>query len=572
VKSFDERMNGVRWRLEAMRRLWSAGAEPEMTFLAPKPPEAQALGKIDHPSADAEIEAETLAISGWVSFTDGPVARVEVWLDDELLGRARLALPREDVDETNDYLPYAAVSGFELVADLHQLPEAHSGQRAQVRVVATATDGHTFTLDPVTVSLAAARPSTGLSSPPTPIPVAAARGGRGIRTMVITHQLNLGGAQLYLMDLLRGLQKRGGFDFTVISPMDGLLRERLEAMGIPVHITSGSPHDDLSSHLGRVEEMVAWAEPRDFELAFVNTATESVIPGAEVAARLGIPAVWAIHESFEPAVLWANLEPDVRARAEATISAAAFAIFEATATQRIYEPLLPPEHCRMFPYGLDLTPIDAKRASFDAVAARREGGLPASGQLIVCVGTVEPRKAQIPLAQAFELIADRHPDAQLAFVGGRDTDPYSRVLEEAIAASPRAEQMHLIPITPDVDSWYGMADLLVCASDVESLPRTVLEAMAWETPVLATSVFGLPELIEHGKTGWLCETRDIRQLADGLDQALSADAEQRAAIGPAARALVTERHSLDNYAAEVAALLERSRVDNNQSDSDVAAG
>ena len=49
-----------------------------------------------------------------------------------------------------------------------------------------------------------------------------------------------------------------------------------------------------------------------------------------------------------------------------------------------------------------------------------------------------------------------------------------------------------------------MSDLLVCASDVESLPRTVLEAMAWELPVLATAVYGLPELIEDGETGWLC--------------------------------------------------------------------
>jgi D-inositol-3-phosphate glycosyltransferase len=572
MKSFDERMNGLRWRLEAMRRLWSGGAEPDMTFLAPQPPEAGALGKIDHPSPDAEIEAETLAVSGWVSFVDGPAARVEVWLDEELLGRARLALPREDVDESNDHLPYAAVSGFELLADLHRLPAARSGQRSQVRVVATAADGRRFELDPVSVSLAAARPRTGLRSAPDPVPPAPADDASGIRTLVVTHQLNLGGAQLYLMDVLRGLRQRGGFEFTVISAKDGLLRDQLQEVGIPVHITSASPHDDLSSHMGRVEELATWAEPRGFELAFVNTATESVLPGAEVAARLGIPAVWAIHESFEPAVLWANLEPDVRARAEASVGAAAFAIFEAHATQRIYEPLVPAEHCRMLPYGLDLEPIDAKRSGFDATAARQQAGLPASGKLVVCIGTVEPRKAQIPLAQAFELIADRHPDAQLAFVGGRKEDPYSQVLEEAIAASPRGHQMHLIPVTPDVDVWYGMADLLVCASDVESLPRTALEAMAWETPVLATSVFGLPELIEHGKTGWLCEARDITQLADGLDEALSASAEQEAAIGGAARELVARRHSLENYSREVAALLERARADSDRSDSDVAAG
>ena len=92
-----------------------------------------------------------------------------------------------------------------------------------------------------------------------------------------------------------------------------------------------------------------------------------------------------------------------------------------------------------------------------------------------------------------------------------------------------------------MQTWYGVSDFLVCASDVESLPRTVLEAMAWERPVLATRVFGLPELIDDGRTGWLCEPRDIEALATGIDRALSTGPEERAAVGRAARELV-ERH------------------------------
>lgn len=112
--------------------------------------------------------------------------------------------------------------------------------------------------------------------------------------------------------------------------------------------------------------------------------------------------------------------------------------------------------------------------------------------------------------------------------------------------------MEVIPITPDVASWYGMADILALASDVESLPRTALEAMAWGTPVLATDVFGLPELITDGKTGWLCAPRDIRALADALDRALSAPASTYEAIARDARALVETRHSSRRYAEEMA--------------------
>ncbi len=567
MKSLDERLNGLRWRLQAMRRLWSPGVKPNMTFLPPRPPEHGAVGQIDRPSAGTEIDPGTLMVGGWVTFDSAPTGRCEIWLGERPLGRARLGVPRTDVGEETA-MPHAGVSGFELSVD--PSPPLEAGP-AQLRAVATAADGRSYEMDPVPVVVGAAAAAPRPSSPPAPVPVPTGAKGPGLRTLVITHQLNLGGAQLYLMDLLRGLAAKGGYEPTVISAMDGALREELEEMGIPVHVTSVSQQEDLSSHLGRIEELTSWAAPREFERAFVNTATALVSPPAEAAARLGIPTVWAIHESFEPAILWGHLDPEVRARAEATLAEAAFAVFEADATQRIFEPLLGADRCRMLPYGLDLAPIDAKRADFDAAAARQQAGLPAESRIVVCVGTVEPRKAQIPLALAFERIAERHPEAHLAFVGGREGDPYSLALEESIAASPRRSQMSLIPVTPDVDSWYGMADLLVCASDVESLPRTVLEAMAWETPVLATSVFGLPELITDGETGWLCEPRDVSALATALDRALSSPADQRRRVAVASRRLVEQRHSLTNYADEVGALLERAKGAAAAGNPDVAA-
>jgi glycosyltransferase involved in cell wall biosynthesis len=80
--------------------------------------------------------------------------------------------------------------------------------------------------------------------------------------------------------------------------------------------------------------------------------------------------------------------------------------------------------------------------------------------------------------------------------------------------------------------------------------------MAWETPVLATEVFGLPELIEHGENGWLCQPRDISQLAAGLDEVLSTPRGTRDSIAAKARALVERRHSLPKYAEEISKLLE----------------
>jgi D-inositol-3-phosphate glycosyltransferase len=101
-----------------------------------------------------------------------------------------------------------------------------------------------------------------------------------------------------------------------------------------------------------------------------------------------------------------------------------------------------------------------------------------------------------------------------------------------------------------------VADLLVCASDVESLPRVILEAMAFGTPVLSTRVFGVPELIEDGSTGYLCELRSVAGLAAGLDRALSAGADELSAIASAASAHVRARHDPGRYAETMAGLLD----------------
>jgi glycosyltransferase involved in cell wall biosynthesis len=54
------------------------------------------------------------------------------------------------------------------------------------------------------------------------------------------------------------------------------------------------------------------------------------------------------------------------------------------------------------------------------------------------------------------------------------------------------------PHVSDSYRWHEVAGLLVSSSDSESLPFVVLEAMAFETPVFAASVFGVPELIDDG--------------------------------------------------------------------------
>ena len=546
-------LNGLRWRLRATGVLWRRGATAEALADAVPAPTGRpvAVGQLDLPKEGDRIEGGAVSVRGWAIFPETATARVEVFLGGRPLGLARVGAPRVDVAEV--WEDGHAAAGFELDADLGGW-DGGEGEH-ELRVVATSVTGERYEMEPLRVKVGT-RPEKPDKLPPPAARTGAPASGQQPHVLVVTHQLTLGGAQLYLMDLLRELVRTEAASFTMVTSIDGPLRAEVEALGIPVHISSLPPFDDLSSYIGRIEELAAWMETRDADVVLLNTATAWTVPGAEAAAETGVPVVWAIHESFPLSVLLGDFSPRIRKRAEGALARASTLVFEAEATKRLYEPVAGAERCTMLPYGLDLAPIDAHRAEFDGEAARREAGIPADADLVACVGTVEPRKAQAMLAQAFDLIAAGHPRAWIAFVGGRDDDN-TEALNRYIEASPYGERMRVIPVTPDVEAWYGMADLLVCASDIESLPRTVLEAMAWETPVLGTRVFGLPELISDGETGWLCEPRDLPALSAALDRVLSLPAEERRRVGAAGRPLVAERHSLEHYGQEIAALLEK---------------
>ena len=500
------------------------------------------------------LPRELVTIQGWALFPNGPPTRVEVWLGEAALGPARLGCPRPDVQR--EYGLDGLVAGWELLIDLDQVP--HPAGEVTIRAEAIGPGGELLALSPVVAFVAPVteRHQTAREQPhqPPPAPLAIATEA-DLRLLAFAHRLDLGGAQLILNDLLLAMRRAGRVDCVFVSPLDGELRAPLEDAGIRVHVSGPIPHDDPTLYDGRVEELAAWIARGAFDAVLINTA--AAFAGADAALRVGIPALWAIHESYPPATLWRlawpGLHPEVGRRAGAVLEAADAAIFEAEATRRQYV-----EHvggpCLTRPYGLDLGALETARAEFDNVRARQERGIPLEADVVLAVGTTEPRKAQIPLIQAFGRVANRHPNALLVVIGAGE-DPYSDALSEYASGCARADQVRVLPLLSDTWPWYGLADLMVCASDLESLPRSLLEAMWWETPVVATSIFGVPEVIEDGRTGWLCDPRDVGALADALDVALSSSLHEREAKGRRSRALVQERHDLARYAEECERML-----------------
>ena len=168
----------------------------------------------------------------------------------------------------------------------------------------------------------------------------------------------------------------------------------------------------------------------------------------------------------------------------------------------------------------------------------------------------EGRKAQAAIVAAFDELALVHPTAQLVLIGATDNS-YTRGVREQLRRSPHSNRIRIEPVVADIYHWYACADLLICASDIESLPRSILEAMAFELPVVSTDAFGIADLIDDGRTGWLTRPRDLHGLLGRLHHVLLLSAEDRRTVGWAARREVLRRAGNRAYGLKFGAALTR---------------
>lgn len=105
---------------------------------------------------------------------------------------------------------------------------------------------------------------------------------------------------------------------------------------------------------------------------------------------------------------------------------------------------------------------------------------------------------------------------------------------------------------------YAAADVFVAPSRMENMANTVLEAMACGTPCAAFEIGGMPDMIEHGVSGWLAKPFDTNELAAGLRAVLAnPTSERRAAARRRIERDFTVAEQGRQYQALYASLLER---------------
>lgn len=149
-----------------------------------------------------------------------------------------------------------------------------------------------------------------------------------------------------------------------------------------------------------------------------------------------------------------------------------------------------------------------------------------------------------PLMQSLKkLVASLRLEKQVRFHGYQ---PVETILE--------AHNNHSILLAPSVTAQDG---------DMEGLPNTILEAMARGTPVVATRHAAIPEVIEHQKTGFLVEERDLHALANVLENIVNGRYDLET-IRKNARQAVETRYCVDGMVTDIENIYEKVTVRSNR--------
>ena len=166
--------------------------------------------------------------------------------------------------------------------------------------------------------------------------------------------------------------------------------------------------------------------------------------------------------------------------------------------------------------------VDLERFSpLPRAASRRALDLPEDGRLLISVGHLVERKGHhLAIAALAEL-----PDCRLVIVG----DGVERgALERHARAAGLAGQVIFAGARPNAElaQWYSAADALILASSREGWANVLLESLACGTPVVATRIWGTPEVVRDSLAGELFLPREPGALAEATRLVLERNADR----------------------------------------------
>jgi glycosyltransferase involved in cell wall biosynthesis len=178
-----------------------------------------------------------------------------------------------------------------------------------------------------------------------------------------------------------------------------------------------------------------------------------------------------------------------------------------------------------------------------------------SAPRIVCVGRLHEDKGQLLLIEAVRQLRSEGLACELVLVGD---GPLRAQIQARIAHLRLEEYIRLAGSVSSAELFRHMqaARAVVVPSFAENLPSVIMEAFALGRPVIATSIGGIPELVEPGVCGWLVPASSVEGLANAIREVLDTRIETLERMGREGARRVSDRFRSSSAAERLARLFQ----------------
>ncbi len=365
-----------------------------------------------------------------------------------------------------------------------------------------------------------------------------------LRLVQFTKSFHIGGTEVQVVELLRGLPSSYRLQLAVLQDM-GPLMDSVHRLGFTPEVFPLNGSFARPNSAVQVVRLARWLRRERVELVHAHDfySTMLVVPAAKLAGtkvivgRLDL-AHW--HGKARRAVL----------RGLTQLADHVVGNAEAIRRMLVEEEGLPPERVSVIPNGLDLKRFDARvREGLKAPLPDTKGA-----PVVVHVANMNhPVKRQEDLLRALARLR-REGHTLNAFLVG--DGPRRPELERLAGQLGLTDTVHFLGHRADVPAIYARADFGVLCSTAEGMSNAVMEGMAAGLPMVVTRVGGNPELVADGERGLVVPPLQPEAMAGAFRRLLS-DRELGKRMGAEARAFVERELSLERLVRRHDALYRR---------------
>ncbi len=317
-----------------------------------------------------------------------------------------------------------------------------------------------------------------------------------MKSLQILPSLHVGGVERGVIDLARAFKKRG--EETVVISSGGELVAELQKIGV-THYTLPVHQKSLFS-LGLVSRIAEIIERERIDVVHGRSRVPAWL-GWLAARRTGRPFVTTCHGYYSHQPLSAVMGWGKRV----------IVISNVIGRHMIDDFKVSPDRIRLIHRGVDLP-------QFLSVKNERKPGQ--TPFRIINIGRLSPIKGQIEFLKAIHQVRRQ---VQIPFeiwlVGSEEKGKhkYTDLIRQTLRQLDLESCVKLLGTRRDIPELIAQSDLLVLSTLVpEAFGRVLIEAGAVGTPVLATHVGGIVDIIDPGETGWLTPAGDIDSMAKSI--------------------------------------------------------